>query len=84
MGPDSSASTRSAARIHALSPVCRHMGCHVHWNDEEKTWDCPCHGGRCAGTGEVLNGLPVSGLAEAALEEEKVKRPFGVPDREPA
>ena len=47
----------------------------------EKTWDCPCHGGRYAGTGDVLNGPPVSGLAEAALEEEA---PVGTPGQEPA
>jgi len=45
-----------AGRCHALTPVCPHMGCYVHWNDAEKTWDCPCHGSRFDCRGKVLNG----------------------------
>ncbi|EPX61744.1 Iron-sulfur cluster-binding protein, Rieske family [Cystobacter fuscus DSM 2262] len=53
--------------VHALSPVCTHLGCHVHWNNAERSWDCPCHGGRYSPTGEVLNGPPVKGLASKKI-----------------
>jgi glycine/D-amino acid oxidase-like deaminating enzyme/nitrite reductase/ring-hydroxylating ferredoxin subunit len=48
--------------LSGLSPVCPHMGCFVHWNSAEKSWDCPCHGSRFDVHGAVLNGPAVSAL----------------------
>jgi glycine/D-amino acid oxidase-like deaminating enzyme/nitrite reductase/ring-hydroxylating ferredoxin subunit len=45
-----------AGVLHERSAVCTHLGCIIHWNTEERSWDCPCHGSRFAPTGEVLNG----------------------------
>lgn len=48
--------------FHLLSPACTHAGCFVQWNDFEKTWDCPCHGGRYSAKGERLYGPPSADL----------------------
>jgi Rieske Fe-S protein len=49
-------------KMEALSPVCTHLGCIVHWNGMEKSWDCPCHGSRFRTDGEVIEGPAISAL----------------------
>lgn len=51
-------------RVHIVSGVCTHMGCVVHWNNGEKSWDCPCHGSRFSVDGKVLEGPAYTGLAK--------------------
>jgi glycine/D-amino acid oxidase-like deaminating enzyme/nitrite reductase/ring-hydroxylating ferredoxin subunit len=53
-----------AGTLHRASAVCPHLGCIVHWNSLERSWDCPCHGSRFGVDGSVLNGPAVGGLEE--------------------
>lgn len=39
-----------------VSAQCTHLGCTVHWNQHEETWDCPCHGSRFRPDGSVIGG----------------------------
>ena len=55
--------------VSALSPVWTHVGCLVHWNSAEKSWDCPCHGSRFDPHGRVLNGPAVSALEARAIPD---------------
>ena len=55
--------------IHALSPICTHVGCEVKWNNAELTWDCPCHGARYSYDGRVLNGPATKNLAKVNVRE---------------
>lgn len=32
---------------------CPHMGCQLKWNEEEQSWDCPCHGSRFQKNGKL-------------------------------
>lgn len=48
--------------ITALNPTCTHAGCTVAFNSEEKSWDCPCHGGRFDLEGRVICGPPMAHL----------------------
>jgi Rieske Fe-S protein len=49
--------------VHEFTAVCPHLGCVVEWNDNESTWDCPCHGSRFDKLGGLLNGPANSDLA---------------------
>ena len=48
--------------LHAVSPVCRHLGCLVAFNTAERSWDCPCHGSRYTVDGKVIEGPSISDL----------------------
>jgi glycine/D-amino acid oxidase-like deaminating enzyme/nitrite reductase/ring-hydroxylating ferredoxin subunit len=60
--------------LQICSAVCPHMGCVVHWNNDERSWDCPCHGSRFNTSGEVLEGPTLHALASVDLTEQKTKR----------
>ncbi|HZM33632.1 MAG TPA: FAD-dependent oxidoreductase [Burkholderiales bacterium] len=55
----------AGGRLHERSAACTHLGCIVHWNPAEKTWDCPCHGSRYDKMGAVINGPANKDLAPA-------------------
>jgi Rieske Fe-S protein len=59
--------------IKVLSSVCPHLGCTVHFNNAERTWDCPCHGSRFATDGHVINGPAMKGLANLSANGEEKK-----------
>ncbi|WP_422931179.1 FAD-dependent oxidoreductase [Singulisphaera sp. PoT] len=52
-----------SGELHRMTAICPHLGCVVHWNSAESTWDCPCHGSRFSPNGRVVNGPAADGLA---------------------
>lgn len=36
-------------------PRCPHMGCALHYNPQEHSWDCSCHGSRFTAAGQVID-----------------------------
>ena len=56
-------------RLHAVSPVCPHMGCRVRWNPAERSWDCPCHGSRFTAHGQVIEGPAVEDLRRIETDD---------------
>lgn len=45
----------SNGKLHKVSVKCPHLGCMLHWNPEELSWDCPCHGSRFDYDGNLLD-----------------------------
>jgi len=43
-------------------PRCAHMGCKLHWNNPEGTWDCHCHGSRFDKDGHLINNPAKKGI----------------------
>ena len=54
--------------LHAVSPVCTHLGCLVSFNTAEKTWDCPCHGSRFTVDGAVIQGPATDDLEQKRVD----------------
>lgn len=42
-------------RIFKVHPYCSHLKCVLTFNNQDKTWDCPCHGSRFDIYGNILN-----------------------------
>jgi Rieske Fe-S protein len=61
------------ASLHAVSPVCTHLGCQVEFNTAERTWDCPCHGSRFDVDGKVIHGPAVDDLTVIDLSRSEMK-----------
>lgn len=40
---------------HKVSARCPHLGCELHFNGDDKTWECPCHGSRFSADGKILD-----------------------------
>lgn len=72
-----STATRTGT-LFAVDIRCPHRGCELTWNDDEKSWDCPCHGSRFDYTGrrlsepgqgraQALQGLPAGDMKKRAV-----------------
>ena len=50
----------SEADFIALSSVCPHLGCRVHWQSQESRFFCPCHNGSFDPQGKPTGGPPLA------------------------
>jgi Rieske Fe-S protein len=52
---------KSEGDFQAFSSTCPHLGCKVHWQEEEQRYFCPCHRGVFDPDGEPVSGPPADG-----------------------
>lgn len=52
-------------KLHICSPYCQHLNCQLKFNQNSKTWDCPCHGSRYDIDGKIISSPTVENLDTA-------------------
>jgi len=52
--------TGTAEDFTALSSVCPHLGCQVHWEQKNNRYFCPCHNGTFDPQGKATGGPPAA------------------------
>ena len=58
----------------ALSSICPHLGCAVHWESQNQRFFCPCHNGAFDASGKATEGPPAAANQELARFPLKVER----------
>lgn len=53
---------REGSSFKAISVICQHLGCAVHWTKEKNIFECPCHGSKY-----YKNGVNFAGPAPRPL-----------------
>jgi len=56
--------------VKALSTVCTHLGCKVHWEKDNNRFFCPCHSAVFDTDGKVVSGPPPRNLDTYEVEVE--------------
>jgi glycine/D-amino acid oxidase-like deaminating enzyme/nitrite reductase/ring-hydroxylating ferredoxin subunit len=59
----------ASGKLYAFNAICPHLKCVIAWNDDEKSFDCPCHGSRFSNMGKLLNGPAMTDLEEVGIPE---------------
>ena len=62
---------RIGKEVRALSAICTHLGCTVHWDPGVRHFVCPCHHGVYAFDGKVISGPPPRPLPELQVKLQK-------------
>ncbi len=48
--------------INPTAPRCSHLGCALHYNKQEHSWDCACHGSRFSREGHLIDDPATKGI----------------------
>lgn len=54
-------------KYYFVTTKCPHLGCKLEWNQNELTWDCPCHGSRFDYHGKMINNPAMRDVFDACV-----------------
>lgn len=58
-------------KYYFVTTKCPHLGCSLEWNQNEMTWDCPCHGSRFDYKGNLINNPAERDVFDACQRKRK-------------
>lgn len=58
-------------KYYFVTTKCPHLGCSLEWNQNEMTWDCPCHGSRFDYRGKLINNPAMRDVFDACQRRKK-------------
>ncbi|HWT73578.1 MAG TPA: FAD-dependent oxidoreductase [Mobilitalea sp.] len=58
-------------KYYFVTTKCPHLGCSLEWNQNELTWDCPCHGSRFDYRGKLINNPAMRDVFDACQRKKK-------------
>lgn len=61
---------RDEQGVKCFDPACTHLGCKIKFQDDQRRYFCPCHGGVFTEDGKVVSGPPPTGLVEHPVKTE--------------
>ena len=58
-------------KYYFVTTKCPHLGCSLEWNQNELTWDCPCHGSRFDFRGNLISNPAMRDVFDACQRRKK-------------
>ena len=58
-------------RYYFVTTKCPHLGCSLEWNQNELTWDCPCHGSRFDYRGNLISNPAMRDVFDSCQRKKK-------------
>jgi glycine/D-amino acid oxidase-like deaminating enzyme/nitrite reductase/ring-hydroxylating ferredoxin subunit len=58
-------------KYYFVTTKCPHLGCSLEWNQNELTWDCPCHGSRYDYRGNLISNPAMRDVFDACQRKKK-------------
>lgn len=58
-------------KYYFITTKCPHLGCSLEWNQNELTWDCPCHGSRFDFRGNLISNPAMRDVFDSCQRKRK-------------